>query len=83
MTTKSYLQFYTKYKSTISLNKNLLLSGTVGFIVSLVVAYVTAKYSNDYFANSALTVVAGFISSKIIFAILFHLDNRKKYTKRF
>jgi ABC-type uncharacterized transport system permease subunit len=83
VTTKSYLQFYTKYKSTISLNKNLLLSGTVGFIVSLVVAYVTAKYSNDYFANSALTVIAGFISSKIIFVILFHLDNHKKYTKRF
>jgi H+/Cl- antiporter ClcA len=27
--------------------------------------------------------MAGFISSKVIFVILFHLDNKKKYTKRF
>ena len=76
-------KFYGKYASTISLNKNLLLSGLVGFIVSLIVAYVSTKYSNDDFATSTLTVIAGFISSKIIFVILFHIDNKKKYTKRF
>ena len=53
------------------------------FIVSLVVAYVTTKYSTDNFTNSAFTVIGGFLSAKIIFAILFHVDNRKKYTKRF
>ncbi|MDW0234917.1 MAG: hypothetical protein QOA08_00905 [Nitrososphaeraceae archaeon] len=73
-------KFYTKYTSTISLNKNLLLSGSVGFIVSLVVAYVCAKYSIDEFATSTLTVIAGFISSKVIFVILFHLDNKRIYT---
>ena len=78
------MQTFTKdIGSTISLNKNLLISGTVGFIVSLVVAYVSAKYSTDNFANSAFTVIAGFLSAKIIFVILFHVDNRKKYTKRF
>ena len=71
-------KFYVKYTSTISLNKNLLLSGLVGFIVSLIVAYVSTKYSNDDFVTSALTVIAGFISSKVIFVILFHLDNKKK-----
>jgi len=76
-------KFYDKYASTISLNKNLVLSGLVGFIVSLIVAYVSTKYSNDDFATSTLTVIAGFISSKIIFVILFHIDNKKKYTKRF
>lgn len=76
-------KFYMKYTNTISLNKNLLLSGSVGFIVSLIVAYVCAKYSIGEFATSALTVIAGFISSKVIFVILFHLDNKKKYTKRF
>jgi ABC-type uncharacterized transport system permease subunit len=81
--TNFFTKFYKRYSSTISLNKNLLLSGTVGFIVSLVVAYVSTKYSTDNFANSALTVIAGFVFSKVIFAILFHLDNRKKYTKRF
>jgi ABC-type uncharacterized transport system permease subunit len=75
-------RFYEKYTSTISLNKNLLLSGSVGFIVSLIVAYVSTKYSNDDFTTSTLTVISGFISSKIIFVILFHLDNKKKYTKK-
>ena len=73
-------KFYMKYTSTISLNKNLLLSGSVGFIVSLIVAYVCTKYFIDELATSALTVIAGFISSKVIFVILFHLDNKKKYT---
>jgi len=81
--TSFFTKFYTRYSSTISLNKNLLISGTVGFIVSLVFAYVTAKYSNDYFTNSAITVISGFVSAKIIFVILFHVDNRKKYTKGF
>lgn len=77
------IKFYTKYSSTISLNKNLLVSGLVGFIVSLVVAYLYAKYSSDNFNTSAVTVITGFIFSKVTFVILFHLDNRKKYTKRF
>jgi hypothetical protein len=75
-------KFYEKYTSTISLNKNLLLSGSVGFIVSLIVAYLSTKYSNDDFTTSTLTVISGFISSKIIFVILFHLDNKKNYTKK-
>ena len=81
--TSFFTKFYIRYSTTISLNKNLLLSGTVGFMVSLVVAYVSTKYSTDNFANSALTVITGFIFSKVVFVILFHLDNRKKYTKRF
>ncbi|MFZ0252527.1 MAG: hypothetical protein WAL28_01850 [Nitrososphaeraceae archaeon] len=76
-------KFYVKYTSTISLNKNLLLSGLVGFIVSLIVAYMSTKYSHDDFTTSTLTVISGFISSKVIFVILFHRDNKKKYTKRF
>jgi hypothetical protein len=48
-----------------------------------VVAYVSTKYSTNDFANSALTVISGFVFSKVVFVILFHLDNRKKYTKRF
>jgi len=76
-------KFYVKYTSAISLNKNLLLSGLVGFIVSLIVAYMSTKYSHDDFTTSTLTVITGFISSKVIFVILFHRDNKKKYTKRF
>jgi hypothetical protein len=75
-------KFYKKNKSTISLNKNLLISGITGFIVSLIVAYYSTRYSADYFLNSALTVIIAFIFSKLVFTILFHLDNKKKYTKK-
>ena len=75
-------KFYEKYTNTISLNKNLLLSGSVGFIVCLIVTYVSTKYSNDDFTTSTLTVISGFISSKVVFVIIFHLDNKKKYTKK-
>lgn len=80
---KFYTNFHKKYRTTISLNKNLLLSGFVGFIVSILVAYMVTKYSDNNIANSALTVLAGFVFSKITFVILFHIDNKKKYTKRF
>jgi len=43
----------------------------------------STKYSHDDFTTSTLTVITGFISSKVIFVILFHRDNKKKYTKRF
>jgi len=81
--TNFFAKYRKKYRNSISLNKNLLLSGTVGFIVSLLVAYLSAKYSTDDFINSVLTVIIGFASAKVIFVILFHLDNKKKYTKRF
>lgn len=79
---KIFSRFYDKYRNAISLNKNLLLSGIVGFIVSLVVAYLVTKYSSDSFTNSAFTVVIGFVCSKITFIILFHYDHKKKYTRR-
>jgi hypothetical protein len=77
-----FTAFYARYRNIISLNKNLLLSGMVGFIVSSVVAYISAKYYDDNFTISALTVVMGFLFSKLTFVILFHLDNKKQYTKR-
>ena len=76
-------KFYLNNRNTISLNKDLVLSGIVGFVISLFVAYYSNIYSADKILNSALTVLAGFISSKVIFVILFHLDNKEKYTKRF
>lgn len=76
-------KYFIKYSSTISLNKNLMLSGTFGFIASLFVAYIsTTLFSISNFANSVSTVIAGFIVSKISFAIFFHHDNKKKYTKK-
>ena len=73
---------YLKYYSTFSLNKNLLISGILGFLVSLVIAHFSAEYSTNFVLNSALTVISGFLTYKIIFAILFHIDNKQRYTKK-
>ena len=73
---------YLKYYNTFSLNKNLLVSGIAGFLVSIVVSYISAEYSVDFVLNSALTVIAGYLTYKTVFAILFHLDNKQKYTRR-
>jgi hypothetical protein len=75
-------KYFLKYRFTIYLNKNLIVSGGFGFIISLFVAFISTKYSNDNFANSALTVIMGFIFYKTVFIILFHNDNKKKYTKK-
>ncbi len=73
---------YLKYYNTFSLNKNLLISGISGFVLSLVVSHISAEYSIDFVLNSALTVIAGYLAYKVIFAILFHLDNKQRYTKK-
>ncbi len=75
-------KFYLKYKNIISLNKNLLISGIVGFIASIIIVHVFVIQSTNHFINSTLTVVIGYITAKAVFAILFHLDNKKIYTKR-
>ena len=71
-----------KYYNILSLNKNLLISGILGFLVSLVVAQISSKYSVDIVLNSALTVITGYLTYKTIFAILFHIDNKQRYTER-
>ena len=72
---------YLKYYNTFSLNKNLLISGISGFVLSLVVSHISAEYSVDFVLNSALTVIAGYLTYKVIFAILFHRDNKQRYTE--
>jgi hypothetical protein len=77
-----FTRTYEKYYNTISLNKNLLISGSAGFLSSIIMAHFVAEFSTSYVLNSALTVITGFLTYKIIFAILFHIDNKQNYTKR-
>ena len=65
------------------MNKNLLIAGIFGFIASAVIAELYALYSPSDVLTSTITVLVGFIIYKISFIVLFHIDNKRKYTNRF
>ena len=75
--------FYKKYRETILMNKNLLIAGIIGFLASAIVAEIYEIYSPSDVLTSTITVLVGFIIYKISFIILFHIDNKRKYTNRF
>ena len=65
------------------MNKNLLIAGIFGFLVSATIAEIYAIYSPSDILTSTITVLVGFIIYKISFIVLFHIDNKRKYTNRF
>ena len=65
------------------MNKNLLIAGIFGFLVSAAIAEIYAIYSPSNVLISTITVLVGFIIYKISFIVLFHIDNKRKYTNRF
>ena len=65
------------------MNKNLLIAGIFGFLVNAAIAEIYAIYSPSDVLTSTITVLVGFIIYKISFIVLFHIDNKRKYTNRF
>jgi len=65
------------------MNKNLLIAGIFGFLVSAAIAEIYAVYSPSNVLTSTITVLVGFIVYKISFIVLFHIDNKRIYTNRF
>jgi len=65
------------------MNKSLLIAGIFGFLVSAAIAEIYAIYSPSNVLTSTITVLVGFIIYKISFIVLFHIDNKRKYTNRF
>ena len=80
---KFLISFYKKYRETILMNKNLLIAGIIGFLASAIVAEIYAIYSPSDVLTSTVTVLVGFIIYKISFIVLFHIDNKQRYTNRF
>lgn len=62
------------------MNKNLLIAGIFGFLASAVIAELYALYSPSDILTSTVTVLVGFIIYKTAFVVLFHIDNKQKYT---
>ena len=65
------------------MNKNLLIAGIIGFLSSAVIAELYATYSPSAVLTSTITVFIGFIFSKVSFIVLFHIDNKQRYTDKF
>ena len=65
------------------MNKNLLIQGIFGFLVSAAIAEIYAVYSPSNVLTSTITVLGRFIIYKLSFIVLFHIDNKRKYTNRF
>ena len=64
------------------MNKNLLIAGIFEFLVSAAIAEIYAMYSPSNVLTSTITVLVGFTIYKISFIVLFHIENKRKYTNR-
>jgi hypothetical protein len=57
----------------------MIISGAAGFLISAIAAEVYSTYTQDDLVNSVATVLTGFAASSVVFAILFHIDNKYMY----
>ena len=76
--------FRKKYRDILLFNRNLLISGTVGFFVSVLATQIIVEMDiNSAFDISIVTILIGYCASKPLFIILFHRDNKQKYKKSY
>ena len=61
----------------------MILSGAAGFFISAIAAEIYSTYTQDDLVNSVATVLTGFAVSSVVFAILFHLDNKYMYINKY
>jgi hypothetical protein len=77
-------RFRKKYRDILLFNRNLLLSGILGFFVSILATKLIVELDiNSALDISILTIVIGYCSSKPLFIFLFHRDNNHKYADPF
>lgn len=73
-------RFFKRYRQAILFNKNLLISGTGGFFASAYISQVHLEHYADKLTNSILALVMEYAVYIPLFALLFYIDNRSKYT---
>ena len=74
--------FYNRNRIILQLNKNMILSGIVGFFVSAIAAEEYYRYTQNDLVLSIATVLTGLVVSNIVFAVLFHIDSKYLYVDR-
>ena len=72
--------FRKKYRDYLLFNRNLLVSGTVGFFVSIIVTQIIVELDvSGAFDISVITILIGYCISKPLFIFLFHRDSKRKH----
>jgi hypothetical protein len=74
--------FYNRNRIILQLNKNMILSGIVGFFVSAIAAEGYYRHTQNDLILTVATVLTGFAVSNVVFAILFHIDSKYLYCDR-
>lgn len=71
--------FFDRYRNAILFNKNLVISGAAGFLASAYTSQLYSRYDSNDFANSAVALITEYAVYLPLFALLFYLDNRRRY----
>ena len=71
--------FFSRYGDAVKFNRNLIISGAGGFFASAYVSQLYDSAGSSDFANSAAALAVEYAVYIPTFAILFYVDNRKKY----
>ncbi len=61
----------------------MIISGAAGFFISAIAAEIYSMYTQDDMVNSVATVLTGFAASSVVFAVLFHMDNKYMYINKY
>ena len=71
--------FYNKYRNYILFNKNIIISGTLAFIIGTFFTQFYSQYEKNNFVNSIVTLSVEYAVYIPLFAFLYYLDNKEKY----
>jgi hypothetical protein len=71
--------FYNKYRNYILLNRNIIIAGTAALIVGVFFTELYSEYNKNNLLNSIVTLTVEYAVYIPIFAILYYLDNRRRY----
>ena len=71
---------YSKYRDTISFNKNIIIAAIITAVADVfIVNYVSLLYLTKYLLISIISLVADLAIFNIFFIVLYFVDNRSKY----
>lgn len=71
--------FYQRYKNAIKFNRNIIIAGAGALLAGALVSQLYAGFDENNMADSAIALATEYAVYIPAFALLFYIDNRKKY----